>query len=128
MKGPVQTGVHCSSIDTPMVSSQANVDGIQYPSLHVDHRKVDNRLIWNYAFPATSRNNASGYCEKLRKWFYITEPVSWAVAKAVNPPVATILNQRELHFNILPNVRAVYSATDFGRMQRILEKTDAERI
>lgn len=27
------------------VTSQENVDGIQYPSLHVDHDKVDSTLI-----------------------------------------------------------------------------------
>ena len=38
----------------------------------------------NYVFPSRS-SAASGYCADLCKYFELTDPVSWAEAKAVHP-------------------------------------------
>ncbi len=110
------------------VSSQENVDGVQYPSLHVDHHKVDSRLTWNYAFPARTSQNRTGYCSTLSKWFRLTEPLSWAVAEVVRPSFDINSELIDHPFYIAPGITTKYGETEFGRIQALLSKQQTEVV
>lgn len=55
--------------------------GIRYFSTHYSEYPDDPKTYMNYVFPSMSKN-ATGYCPTLCGFFEMTDPVTWAEAKA----------------------------------------------
>jgi hypothetical protein len=58
--------------------------GIRYFSTHYSEYPDNPKTYMNYVFPSRS-SAASGYCADLCAFFELTDPVSWAEAKAAHP-------------------------------------------
>lgn len=58
-------------------------DGIRYFSTHYSDYPDDPKTYMNYVFPAKSTSGTTGYCPELCSKFELTEPCSWAHAKAI---------------------------------------------
>jgi hypothetical protein len=63
------------------VLNSGAADGVEYPSMLVDHDQVWSDFGFNYAFPARS-SGKSGFCETLADLFEMTDPVPWSFALA----------------------------------------------
>lgn len=72
------------------VVNSGEVDGIEYPSMVVDHSRVWSDYGFNFALPVKSGESPDGLCPVLKRKFVMTEPVSWSLAQAFrDSPIST---------------------------------------
>jgi hypothetical protein len=65
------------------VANTHDFHGIRYFSTHYSEYPENPKTYMNYVFPSRSIA-ASGYCADLCRFFELTDPISWAEAKAAN--------------------------------------------
>ena len=106
------------------VLNSTEADGIEYPSMFVDHDRVWSDYGFNYAFPARS-SGSDGFCTKLTTLFEMTDPVPWSLALAFrNAPKRKLQMSSKywMDFGLAGGVRMDYRVSDFGLVEATMRE------
>jgi len=107
------------------VTERNHVDAIAFFSVKLKPR-TDNFLAnINFVFPSKGAGQPTGFCEKLRRLFIVTEPVSWQLLAGTsriaivggNLPVPI---NSQMWIELIRGKSERYESTQFGRMEEEL--------
>ena len=104
------------------VLNSTEADGVEYPSMFVDHSQIWSDYGFNYAFPAKS-SGRDGFCAKLTTLFEMTDPVPWSLALAFrDAPKGRPQTSATywMDFGLAGGVRMDYRVSEFGLVEATL--------
>lgn len=101
-------------------------DGIIYPSTRVNATYIDPRKCLNIVLPVKKQKVNSNFCLELQKKVLLTEPVSIKFYKTIIHK--GMGSSQPTDFEIVKGLKTHYSLTDFGYIERAVEKLELNTV
>jgi hypothetical protein len=108
------------------IAREKKYDGIIYSSTRINATKVDPKKCFNVVLPVQKKGKNSDYCEILKEKILVSEPIS---IKFYKTTIHKGFSSTDPHdFELVKGLSTHYMFTDFGYIERAVNKLDVEKI
>lgn len=117
------------------INYDKKIDGIKFPSTHINYNNLKNFKAYNYIFPV-KQNQDTGYCPDLKNKFKLSSPSSLELEELLDNPysIETQMgggintDENSSKISIIEDDERYYEKTSFGKIDFILKHKTRKKL